>query len=64
MELAMAYKTILVLCDSSDAAAAWLAFACRLACANGANLGALYIAPIFMASTPLDASFGMASHFR
>ena len=46
-ELAMVYRTILALCDASDASASRLAFAWRLACSSDAHLIALHLPPLF-----------------
>lgn len=60
----MVYKTILALCDASDASASRLAYAWRLACSNDAHLIALHLPPLFSAPMTLGASLDMASHVR
>jgi nucleotide-binding universal stress UspA family protein len=60
----MVYKTILALCDASDASASRLAFARRLACSNDAQLIALYLPPLFNPPMTLGESFDMASRLR
>ena len=60
----MVYKTILALCDASDASASRLEFARRLACSSDAHLIALYISPLFNPPMTLGESFDMASRVR
>jgi nucleotide-binding universal stress UspA family protein len=60
----MAYKTILVLCDASDASASRLAFARRLACSGDAHLIALHLPPLFNPPMTLGESFDLASRVR
>ncbi len=60
----MAYKTILVLCDASDAAATRLAFAYDLARKSGAHLIAQYVPPAFVSPMTLVASLDIAGHYR
>lgn len=60
----MAYKTILVLCDASEAAASRLAYAWRLACSSKAHLIALHLPPLFNAPTTLVGSLDMARQVR
>lgn len=60
----MVYKTILALCDASDASASRLEFARRLACSSDAHLIALYLSPLFNPPMTLGESFDMASRVR
>lgn len=60
----MVYKTILALCDASDASASRLAFARRLACSSDADLIALHLPPLFDPPTTLGETFDVASRVR
>lgn len=60
----MVYKTILALCDASDASASRLAFARRLACSSDAHLIALHLPPLFSPPMTLGETFDMASRVR
>ena len=60
----MVYKTILALCDASDASASRLAFARRLACSSDAHLIALHLPPLFSSPMTLGETFDMASRVR
>jgi nucleotide-binding universal stress UspA family protein len=60
----MDYKTILVLCDASDASASRMAFARQLACNSDAHLIALQLPPLFTSPMTLGESFDMANRVR
>jgi len=59
----MDYKTILVLCDSSEAAAPRIELARHLAQRHGSHLIGLHIRPPFEAPTLRGAGFAAAAHF-
>ena len=60
----MAYKTILVLCDSSEAAASRIELARHLAERHGSHLIGLHIRPPFEMPVFRGAGFAGAAHYR